>query len=63
VVSTQDLDANSVYPQAGEIACVVLEEFTGSHGRRVAVVDTNKPRGIATDDGTSVFKVFAEQLV
>jgi hypothetical protein len=42
VVSTQDLDANSVYPQPGEIACVVLEEFTDAGGRRVAVFDTNR---------------------
>jgi len=62
VVSTATLDANSSYPQAAMIGCRIVTTGLDDNGREFALVDTELPRGIEADDGTTRFEVFTDQL-
>jgi hypothetical protein len=62
IVSTDDLWVDSEYPRPCAIACTILEHKSDSVGRGIAVIDTSRPWGIESTEGTTVFEVFAEQL-
>jgi hypothetical protein len=62
ILSADDLSVDSEYPQPGLIACTVLEYKSDSFSRRIAVIDTSRPWGIESTEGTTVFEVFADQL-
>lgn len=62
VVSTSDLRSSSLYPQAGQIACILEEEWTDELGRSLVRVSTEKPWGIESVTGKSRFKVLKEQI-
>ena len=62
VVSTAHLSGGSIYPQPGTIDCRIVATGLDDNGREFAVVDTELPWGIETDDGTMRFEVFADQL-
>ena len=61
IVSVADLSSSSVFPQRGEIACVVLSKSSGK-GRQIARIDTSKPWAVESIDGETVFDVFVDQL-
>jgi hypothetical protein len=63
VVSSAGLHAGSQYPQPGIIGCIVLRRYKGEDGQEVASVDTDRPWGILSVDGTSQFDVLADNLV
>ncbi len=62
IVSKEDLDESSPYPQPGFIACVVLNEAFDLAGRDVLTVDTERPWGVEELGGNTVFHILAEQL-
>ncbi len=62
IVTLEDLDANSEYPQDGIIACEIVKEWKDSNGRMVFTVNTSKPWGVDTIDGLTEFDMFEEQL-
>ena len=61
-VTASHLDAASIYPQQGIIACVVLGSSKSDDGRQIVHIDT-QTRGILSTAGRSQFDVFSEQLV
>lgn len=63
IVAAADLDAGSVYPQVGEVACLLLGMHISPMGIQVATIDTSEPWGVASIDGQVVFDVLAQQLI
>jgi hypothetical protein len=63
VVSERQLDRLSPYPLEGIIACEVQQRFAGGDGNRLVEIDTEKPWGIESTEGLTVFVVHTEQLV
>jgi hypothetical protein len=59
---TNDLDANSSYPQPGVLACEVVETKIDQAKRTVLIVDTSRPWGVESVEGKSCFEVFEEQI-
>jgi hypothetical protein len=62
VVTPEYLDAESIYPRKGEIACEVVSTGIDSEGRAVATIDTSRPCGIESKEGASEFVVLADAL-
>lgn len=56
------LDENSLYPQPGILACEIVNEKIDVRGRRILTVNTEKPWGIESTDGTTHFDVLQEQV-
>jgi hypothetical protein len=63
VFTSEALDANSVYPRPGVMACEVVERWTASDGRELARISTANPLAGKSAEGLSEFVVAAEQLV
>lgn len=57
-----NLDANSNYPQPGELACEIVGEEADSRGRKIIIIDTRSPWGVEAVDGTTRFHVLPEQV-
>jgi hypothetical protein len=57
IVTEEYLDSNSEYPKDGVVACQVL-----TVNNKIITVDISKPYCIQTEEGLSVFDVFADQL-
>jgi hypothetical protein len=62
VVSTDSLDARTVYPQTGMIAGEVVERCRNPEGREVVRFNTEQPYGVSSVDGAAQFDVFAESV-
>jgi hypothetical protein len=58
VVSGEELDANSVYPQRGVTACKIVERFSDAAGREVIRINT-----VESVEGVTQFDVLPESLV
>ncbi len=63
VVTSDHLDANSGYPQAGIIGCTVVRARLADDGRELVTVDTEVPWGIESTAGKARFDIFREQMV
>ena len=63
VVSADELDAQSPYPQAGIIACHVVKKWLDEDGRELATIDTEQPWGVESSEGTTKFDILADQLI
>lgn len=62
VVSAMALDAGSLYPCQGVIACEILgEEELG--GKKAILADTSQPWGIESTDACHTFRVWSEQII
>ncbi len=62
VVTNEPLDAESVYPQPGLIACQFISQFCDDMGRRVVTINTREPWGVESSDGTTQFEVLPDHL-
>jgi len=63
VVTARYLDAQSAYPQPGVIAGEVVRRSRDGVGREVVQIDTERPWGVESIDGTTQFDVLADSLV
>ena len=63
VVSAEYLGADTSYPRPGVIACEVVSRGRGAGGREVVPVDTERPWGVASAEGSTRFEVAADSLV
>jgi len=63
IVTAEPLNAKSLYPREGFIACVLISEERAADGREIVTVDTEEPWGIESKTGETRFQVFREQLV
>ena len=57
-----DMNKDSQYPQPGLLACEIVGEKVDGKGRKIAVVNTDKPWGVESIDGTTIFEVLHEQI-
>ncbi len=62
VVSLADLDETSCYPQAGMIACQVIDRRHDSTGREIVTINTYAPWHIESTSGETQFDVLLDQL-
>lgn len=62
IVSSEYLDAESVYPKIGVVACQIIGERTDPNGKKVVTVDTRVPWAIYSEDDETKFDVYADQL-
>lgn len=58
VVSAEELDAHSVYPQPGVTACKIVQRFPDAAGRDVIRINT-----VESVEGVTQFDVLPESLV
>ena len=63
VVSRDEHCSTSSYPQPGVIACEVEEQWTDAAGRLLARVNTERPWGMESTAGTTIFTVLSAQVV
>jgi hypothetical protein len=63
VVSEAYLDAHTRYPQTGLIACEIVSCRRVTNGRKVVLVDTERPWGVQSVDGSMQFEVLPNSLV
>jgi hypothetical protein len=63
IVTDKYLDANSIYPQEGVIACEVVKKWKDKDGRLISTVDTTRPWGIDTIEGLTQFDFLDLQIV
>ena len=62
VVSADDLDAQSDYPQPGIIACRLIKRWRDQNDRELVTIDTDEPWGVESSDGSTRFDVTPDQL-
>jgi hypothetical protein len=62
VVSLEALDAKSIYPAIGAIACESEQAWTDDAGRRLVRINTDLPWHIESIGGDIHFVVLASQL-
>lgn len=62
VVTLDSLDATSIYPQAGNIGCTVLQKWTDVDGRAIVTVSSELPWHIETVDEQTQFDLLLDQL-
>lgn len=62
IVTTQDLDTTSIFPQDGIIRCELLREWIDDNDRRIITVSTEKPDHIETVNEVSEFDLLLHQL-
>jgi hypothetical protein len=63
VVSKENLDAQTIYPQPGVIAGEVVQRGLDSAGREVVRVDIERPWHVESQEGVTQFDVLAESLM
>ena len=63
VLTSEDLDANSAYPQDGVIGCEIIKQWTDKDQRLIFTVTTEKPWSVDTIDGLTEFDILEEQLI
>ncbi len=63
VVSTDELDEHSEYPQPGLVACEIVKLWRDENDREIATIDSAKPWGVESADGNTHFDVLASQLI
>jgi hypothetical protein len=62
IVTNENLDADSAYPQPGIVGCEIVKEFRDEKGRRLVCITTSRPWSIETAEGLSEFTVSADLI-
>ncbi|MES4792974.1 MAG: hypothetical protein C4321_08290, partial [Chloroflexota bacterium] len=62
VVSLADLTSDSSFPQHGEIACRIIEQWRDHEGRGLARIATSPPWSVESVDERTAFIVQRDQL-
>lgn len=57
------LDVESLYPQAGVLACEVIKEWIDQNGRNIVTVTTERPYDVATTEALYEIDLLEEQLI
>ncbi len=63
VVSIANLSPDTVFPQAGHIACLVEDDWIDERGRLLVRVSTTNPWGIASTAGETTFTILRDKIV
>jgi hypothetical protein len=62
IVTNEDLDADSAYPQPGIVGCEIVRQYQDDKGQRLAPITTSRPWSIETAEGLSEFTVSADLI-
>jgi hypothetical protein len=62
IVSNENLQATSQYPQPGVIRCEILDKWEDTEGRSLVQVTTERPDGVESTSGLSCFVVLPSLL-
>jgi hypothetical protein len=62
VISSTPLDGETVYPQPGIIGCEIIGRSRDAVGRELILVDTERPWGVASVEGSMRFEVRPDTL-
>ena len=62
VFTFESLDRDSKYPQDGSVACEIIERRC-EDGRNIVKVNTERPWGVESIEGETVFEVLVDQVV
>lgn len=62
IVTNEDLDADSGYPQPGVVGCEIVKQFQDDKGRRLVCITTSRPGSIETAERLSEFTVSADLI-
>ncbi len=60
VVTTEEIDQNTVYPKPGVIACQIVGKIKNEN---YITINTEKPWGVESTTGNYIFDVYPEQLI
>ena len=62
MVTAEDLDASTVYPQPGGLRCTVMDRWQDASGRELIKVSITYPDPMRTTDGLREFVVASAQV-
>jgi hypothetical protein len=62
IVTNEDLDPDSAYPQPGIVGCETVKQYQDDKGQRLVCITTSKPWSIETVEGVSEFTVSADLI-
>ena|ERR1700680_5349765 len=63
IVSSEHLDAQTIYPQRGVVAGEVIHRSIDAAGREVICINTERPWHVESVEGVTQFEVLPESLV
>jgi hypothetical protein len=63
IVSANDFNAETNYPQRGVIAGAIVARSRNAAGQEVVQFDTERPWGVESIDGVTQFDVLADWLI
>jgi len=63
IVSAENLDAGTSYPQPGVIACEIIGRSRDVTEREIVLIDTERPWCVESVDGSMRFEVPPESLI
>jgi hypothetical protein len=63
IFCTEDLHADSEYPQPAAVRCFILEGWRDTEGRNIVRITTDKPDAVESTDGLTEFVVLESQLL
>jgi hypothetical protein len=62
IVSGEWLNAKTVYPRDGGIACQIIGERLSADNRKILTIDISVPTALETEDGETKFDVYSDQI-
>jgi hypothetical protein len=62
IVTREWLNADTVYPKDGEIACQIIGERFSADDRKILTIDISVPIALETEDGEIKFDVYSDQV-
>jgi hypothetical protein len=62
IVTSDELDQHSTYPQPGWIACELVGRRHDAEGRTIITIDTEHPWHITSTDDITLFEILSTQL-
>lgn len=62
IVTCEDIDSNSKFPQDGFIRCKLLKERVDDNGRKIITVSTENPDHVEAINGVNEFDLLSCQL-
>jgi hypothetical protein len=62
IVTSEDLDQTSHYPQPGGMGCEEIKRWRDDAGREIVTITTERPYDEQSIDGETLFDVLDEQL-
>lgn len=63
IFTEESLDANSLYPRRGVIACEVIKSWRDKRGLEIVTIDTARPYAVEAEGGEIRFDVLAEHII